>query len=377
MFDLDTTDETRAVTELGRSIGMDVLFPLAKQAEAAAEMPTAARNALFESGLTVAVASEFGGGGVLSCSTEVAAIEALSYGDAGLTLASAWSGAASTIVALLGSASQQAEVLPQLATNAATRATVALYEGYGRSPSEFATRLTPRLGVGFVLTGAKVAVSDPHHAERLLVVARDPDEDGFRIVMVKPDHAGVIISTPVASLALDAARLCSVSFDCEIDKNDVLSGQANMGQSDNATHLALSRVRLLVAAASLGCAQRAIDYAAKYANERIAFGKPISAFQGVSFLLAEAAIRLGAARVEVLEVADRIDHGDAHDIERRTTNAVNYTGAVAAQAARDAMQVLGGHGFIKDHPVEIWYRTTAALAALDFDPLCTAFEPAL
>ncbi len=78
-----------------------------------------------------------------------------------------------------------------------------------------------------------------------------------------------------------------------------------------------------------------------------------------------------------MELASRIAHAMATDLEAHTTEAVNYSGAVATQATRDAIQVLGGHGFITDHPVELWYRSAMAMAALDFDPLCTAFEPAL
>jgi alkylation response protein AidB-like acyl-CoA dehydrogenase len=373
MFNLDTSEETRAVAELGRSLGLDVLFPLVKSAEEAGDVPQAARQALFDSGLTISVAEEWGGGGIPTCVASMAAVEALSYGDAGLTLASAFTGAAALLIGRLGSVEQQADLLPRFATDPDAIAAVALYEGHGRSPNEYETRLVARSVDGFRLIGAKVAVAHADRADPLLVVAQHPS-GGVCVVLVRTDQPGVQISMPTRGMALDAARLCAVTFNCEISEEAII---ANASMTSNATDLAIAHVRLAVAAAMLGVAQRAIDYAAKYANERVAFGKPISSFQGVSFMLADAAIRVGAARVEMLEVAERIDSNDADDIERRTTEAVNYTGAVSAQATRDAMQVLGGHGFITDHPVEIWYRTTAALATLDFDPLCSVFEPAL
>ncbi len=376
MFDLDTTEETEAITSLGRALGMEVLFGLAKTAEQQCELPGAARQALFDSGLTIPVDVEFGGGGVPRCAAQMAAIEALSYGDAALTLASAWSGAAATLIRRLGSPAQQAASLPRFAADVHANGSVALYEGHGRAPSESATTLSSinQISPGnarWKLTGTKLAVPNAAASDQIVVIAAKNDGT-LAAVIVTPVTPGVTISEPDQGIALNATRMCTVHLDCDITDDAILgSGDAQSFQ------LAVSHVRLIVAAAALGCAQRSVDYAAKYANERIAFGKPISAFQGVSFLLAEAAIRIGAARIEMHEVADRIDDGDAANIEQHTTNAVNYITSVAAQATRDAMQVLGGHGFITDHPVEIWYRTTAALATLDFDPLCSAFEPSL
>ena len=120
-----------------------------------------------------------------------------------------------------------------------------------------------------------------------------------------------------------------------------------------------------------------MDYASKYATERIAFGKPIAACQGVSFPLAEAPMRLAALRVEIGVVASRLDADDFQDHSDAVTAAVAYAADVAPEAARTGVQTLGGHGFIKDHPVEIWYRSCAALSALDFDPLATVFTAAL
>ena len=114
-----------------------------------------------------------------------------------------------------------------------------------------------------------------------------------------------------------------------------------------------------------------------YARDRIAFGKPIAAFQGVSFLLAEAKMRTDAARLEIADVAARLDAGDVERGSALVTGALAYAASVATQATRDAVQVLGGHGFITDHPVELWYRSAGALSVLDLDPLSSMFEPAL
>jgi alkylation response protein AidB-like acyl-CoA dehydrogenase len=93
-------------------------------------------------------------------------------------------------------------------------------------------------------------------------------------------------------------------------------------------------------------------------------------------------MRVEAARLAVAEAASLIDSGAAGadglaPLRQAVREAVNYATDAAAMTTRDAVQVLGGHGFLSDHPVELWYRSAAALAALDFDPLCSAFAPAV
>jgi hypothetical protein len=193
-------------------------------------------------------------------------------------------------------------------------ATVALYEGFGRSPREYRTFIRVSPDGSVQVSGRKVAVPFAGVAELMLVVGTDVET---------------------------------------------------------------SRLRAVVLGADTGTSQRAIDYSAKYATERIAFGRPIAGFQGVSFRLAEAQIRVDAARLEMLDAADLLDRGGADKADAAVTKAVNYAGEVAMQSTRDAVQVLGGHGFVTDHPVELWYRCAVALAVLDTDPLCSSFEAAL
>jgi alkylation response protein AidB-like acyl-CoA dehydrogenase len=374
MYAFDTTEETAAVVGLCRALALDVLDPAATPSERAGAVPSTVRNALFETGLTAPVSTDFGGGGIPTSATQTAAVDALAYGDPGLTMAAVWSGAAASLIGALGTEAQRQAYLPRFATDSAAHGAVALYEGHGRSPSESATTITKNPAGGFSIRGTKLAVAGAANAEPLLVVGVDPADGNLRVALVKPSAVGVSVGPVDRQLALDAAQLNSVTFDCTV-ADDALLGGTNTAQP--AIHLALSNVRILLASAMLGTSERAMDYAAKYSTERIAFGKPIAAFQGVSFMLADIAIRVAAARLDVADVAARIDAKEAENIEAATTAAVNYVGAVATQSTRDAIQVLGGHGFINDHPVERFYRSAAAMSAIDFDPLCTAFETAL
>jgi alkylation response protein AidB-like acyl-CoA dehydrogenase len=118
----------------------------------------------------------------------------------------------------------------------------------------------------------------------------------------------------------------------------------------------------LRAALACGTARAALEYARDYARDRIAFGRPIASYQGIAFLVAEMAMKLDAVRLLVWSAAFDWDHGVASDTLVRAAEAAQHQAVKVAQAATiDAVQVLGGAGFLQDHPVEMWMRNAAAL----------------
>ncbi len=374
MFDLDVSDDRVAVAGLGRTLGLDVLSPAAKDAERLRAVPAEVGKTLHETGLTVLVDEAFGGGGIPDVGTHMIAVEALSYGDPGLTMAALWAGAGALLIGKCGTAAQQSAFLPALATDPTAASVVALYEGYGRSPSEFATTISRNSDGTWLVSGRKLAVVRADSAASIVVVGVDPSASGrLRAVVVQPGDAGASVVADDVRIALEASPTFTVTLDAVVAESALLGGpDADPAELERA----VGWVRLMVAAAQCGTAQRATDYASKYATERIAFGKPIATFQGVSFMLADSAMRIATARLEMLDAAAHLDAGAAES-EGVVTRAVNYCGGVGTNATRDAIQVLGGHGFITDHPVELWYRSAAALSVLDHDPLLSNFEPAL
>ena len=373
MFDLDLSDDRMAVAGLARGLGLDVLSPAAKVAERNRAVPQAIRRALHETGLTTVVDEAHGGGGVPDICTHMIAVEALAYGDPALTMAAMWSGSAAIVIGRCGTDDQRAGHLPALAGDADMSSAVAMYEGFGRAPSESHTTIGRAADGSWRVVGRKLAVPFASTATPLIVIGVDPGDGRLRAALVRTDGPGVTITPDDDGLALAPIPLFTVGLDTAIDESALIGGPDADG---TALEIAVGWLRLLVAAAQCGAAQRATDYASKYATERIAFGKPIATFQGESFMLADSALRIGAARLEMLDAAAHLDAAWPGS-ERVVTNAVNYAGTVATTATRDAIQVLGGHGFITDHPVEIWYRATAALSVLDIDPLLSNFEPAL
>jgi alkylation response protein AidB-like acyl-CoA dehydrogenase len=133
---------------------------------------------------------------------------------------------------------------------------------------------------------------------------------------------------------------------------------------------AVARARLAGAAVSLGTARAALTYAVNYAVERHAFGRPIAEYQAVSFPLADIEMNLHAVRLSAFDALQEIGTLDDESlIERCSSRVVNRAHALAADATKLAVNTLGGHGYLEDHPCERWYRDAGMLACLDFDPL--------
>jgi alkylation response protein AidB-like acyl-CoA dehydrogenase len=369
---LQPNEEHEAVAELARSIATEILAPSAREAEHDQAIPKEVWNKLFESGLTVPIPEELGGGGVPDAITQLIAVENLAHGDAGIAMAAVWSGAASALIARHGTVAQT-DQLRIAASNADARGAVAVFEGFGRSPAELATTITVD-GTSVHVAGRKVGVAFAATADPLVVVGRDAQDGRLRAVVLTSSTSGVSVDEVSRSIALDAAATSSVTFDVTVTTDALLGG---VDADGNALTISIQQLRLLTAAALIGTAQRAIEYAADYATTRIAFGKPIAGFQGISFPLAEAVMQLDASRLEIKDVAQRLADGVNGALENEVAYAVGYAAELALTATRDSVQTLGGHGFIRDHPVELWYRSAAALAALDFDSTRSPFEPAL
>lgn len=375
-MDVTPTEELAAVAELARSLGLERLSPAARAARPGGHVDGPVWRALADSGLVAPTRTEHGGDGLIDAVTHMVAAENLGYGDPGIALAALANGAAATLLSEHGTPGQ-ADLARRLTADATARGALALYEGFGRGPDEWTTSIGDRDGQ-VTVHGTKVAVPFAADAEVLIVVGAGPDGSP-RAAVVPRGAAGVTVEPDDGGIALTETAARTVRFSATLPAAAVLGG----GSLDPAAlALSVERTRLLVAAVAVGTAQRAIDYASAYATERVAFGRPIAGFQGVSFLLADKQMKVEAARLEVAEAAGRIDRGgtSAGQIARlrlAVRDAVSYATETAALTTRDAVQVLGGHGFLADHPVELWYRSAAALAALDFDPLCSAFAPAV
>ena len=176
--------------------------------------------------------------------------------------------------------------------------------------------------------------------------------DGLGAVVFE-GGSGYEVTKPEDKMGLEAAPTSVVRFD----------GAGEALRPSPALEQTVLWSKLMTGAIAVGCARASFEHAAKYATERQAFGKPIGAFQAISHRIADMAIEIDAARLSVWRAAWKIDSGDATHADIAQAN------GQALQAATfcgdEGVQVLGGHGYIKDHPVEKWFRDAVTLSVFD------------
>jgi alkylation response protein AidB-like acyl-CoA dehydrogenase len=367
MFDLTVSEEGTTLVELVHAFAERELRGAAREAEQARAVPPAVAKALHALGVTCPIPEALGGQGEPDLVTYLMVAEELAWGDPGIAYAALGAGHAALLIARVGTPAQQQALLPRFLEADAPAAGVLLYESYGRAPSELRTR-AERSVRGWTITGAKAEALLAGEDGLSIVIAQRADSGGlgaFAMIGGPPGLRTTRDDGALGRIALGCARTAAVALEGVLLPGDALLA----GGDELALARTLAQIRLTLSALAIGCARASLEFARHYATERIAFGRPIAAFQGVAFPLADSDMAVDAARLELWEVARTIEHsGDPALIERLTTSAIAHAGEAALRATREGVQTLGGHGFITDYPVERWYRCAAALAAIDFDP---------
>jgi len=342
-MDLRPTEEQQSLVEVLHDFATSEIRPGARACEEAGEVAGPIRSALVDMGICTGVAEVFGGQGAFDAVTALMIAEELAWGDPGVAYAVLAPGVVASVLQRAAWPAQQADLLPALAAGGG--AALALAE---RDAGADIFRMDATAETGRV-QGTKYAVPDPGPAGTLLVAARGPS-----IWRLAPGTAA--IATAEDKLGLRSARTLKVVLD-GVEAEPIGTGATEVVA-------ALLAAKLVTAGIALGLARAAVEYAAAYARERSAFGRPIGAFQGISFMIADRATDLEAARLLCWEAGSALEAG-RQDASRLVMAACGQAVAAALSASDDAVQVLGGHGYMRDHPVELWYRDAMTLAALD------------
>lgn len=358
MFDLSLSAGQEAIAAQLPQLAVDRLRPLAADADAKGAFPAELAQAL--AAIEWLPGNDGFAGGVDDPLSFLLAARGLGWADPALAFAWVTSRQVAWLIAACGSDQQREKYLPLLASSPLVPASLLLFEGYGRAPSELATTAR-RDGDGWVVTGEKVAVAFAGTAAVAVVIARD--EAGELIGFVLDELGGTVgfTGTDDRRLALGAARLATTAriSDLRVGPRSVL------GRDGLAAAIGVGR--LAQAALSLGAAESATRYAADWGLGRVAFGRPLVGFQGVAFPLANLIMEAESAG---LTLSDAVAHLDgSRDAEIRTSRFVAQTNHLLRNASREGIELMGVHGVITDHPVERIYRSAGVLAGIDFDPL--------
>ncbi len=356
------TSEAHDLIELTREIGDRELVPRACDFEARGEFPRDVLRTLGRAGLLgLPYPEEYGGGGqpyevYLQVLEEIA--------TRWLTVAEGISvhTLACYPVAVHGTDAQRKRFLPDLLAGARLGAYCLSEPAGGSDPASMTTKAR-RDGDDYVVDGVKAWITHAGVADAYNIFCRTggPGSRGISCLLADAATAGIVPQARERTMGLRASPVAQIVFDRARVPADRLVGEE--GSGFRIAMQALDAGRLGIAACAVGLAQGALDYAVSYAREREQFGRAVIDFQGVGFMLADMATAVSAARALVLSAARLKDAGLPYRIE--AAKAKLFATDAAMRVTTDAVQVLGGYGYVADHPVERYLREAKVLQIVE------------
>jgi alkylation response protein AidB-like acyl-CoA dehydrogenase len=359
-FDLTPDDDQKMIVETVDEFAAEILRPAAAEADEAAGYPRDLIAKAAELGITaVNIPEDFDGiAEHRSSVTNVLVAEALAYGDMGLALPILAPGGVASALTHWGSADQQATYLPEFAGENVPQACVAIAEPRPLfDPTRLSTTAVRTPG-GYRLDGVKSLVPAAADAELFIVGAQ---LDGKPALFIVESSTKGLAVTPDPSMGLRASALGQVELSGVTVPLSARLGEDGATDDDYSEAIALSRLGW--AALAVGTSHAVLDYVVPYVKEREAFGEPIARRQAVAFMCANIAIELDGLRLITWRGASRAEQG--LPFVREAALAKRLGADKGMQIGLDGVQLLGGHGFTKEHPVERWYRDLRAIGVAE------------
>ncbi|MDR7402561.1 MAG: acyl-CoA dehydrogenase family protein [Armatimonadota bacterium] len=352
---IELTDEQRLIHQTVREFARAELRPHAARWDREGHFPLDLVPRMAALGLWgLMVPADYGGAGLDTVSAMLA-IEAVAWGDAGIGLSVASHNSLCTGHILhFGSPEQKRRYLPRLARGGSLGAWCLTEPVAGSDAAAIQTRAVRR-GRGWVLTGTKVFVTQGSVAGVYVIMAvTDPQAGrrGISAFIVERDAPGLRVGKKEDKLGVRSSDTAEVVLeDCEVPADALIGPE---GDGYRQAMRVLERGRIGIGALAVGIGRAALDDSLAYARQRTAFGKPLVEHQAIQFMLADMATELDAAWLLVLRAAQLADLGQP--FRREASMAKLFASEAAARAATRAVQIHGGYGFIKDYPVERYYR---------------------
>ena len=354
LFDLPS--EYKELRASVRALSEKEIAPHAQAVDEDHRFPQEAKVALIKSGLYAAhVPTEYGGDGADALAT-VLIIEEVARACGSSSLIPAVNKLGSMPLILGGNEEQKKRWLPRLVKGEGFSYCLSESEA-GSDASAMRTKVE-RSGDGWVLNGSKKWITNAGESELYSVVAQsDPSlgTKGITAFVVEKSDPGVSFGAPEKKMGMRGSPTREVYFD-----NVQLSDDRRISEVGQGFALAmntLDHTRITIAAQAIGLAQGAFDVATKYAHERQQFGKPIFDFQAVQFMLADMAMNSEAARLLTYSAAIKCENNEK-DLRFFSAASKCFASDIAMKVTQDAIQVLGGYGYVTDYPVERMMRDT-------------------
>ncbi|MDG2308127.1 MAG: acyl-CoA dehydrogenase family protein [Candidatus Binatia bacterium] len=358
MFDLELTEEQQLVRDTVSSFAENEIRPIARDSDESGSIPQSVVDQGFDLGLIHSALPEAQGGygEIRSSVTGSIVAEELAWGDASIAMHLLTPRLVAYPVLDGGTDAQREKILPRF-TEKFHAATAAMVEPrFDFDTNRFDTTAKRENG-SYILDGHKCFVPLADESDLILVLAQEGDERaGF---LVERAAQGLTVLEREQNMGFKPLSTNEVKLD-----GVKVSADARLGGEDGFdVERMVNLSRIGIASLAVGVARGAYEFAREYAKERTAFGVPIAQKQAIAFILAEMAIEVDASRLLTWEAAAKLDKGE--DATREAYLAKRYAGNAALKIADNAVQVLGGHGYVRDFPVELWFRNARAFASFD------------
>ncbi|MEP5763426.1 MAG: acyl-CoA dehydrogenase family protein [Halieaceae bacterium] len=357
LFDLTLTDEQRMTRESVQRFASAEMAAIAQAADVEGITPEGFYGKTLQLGLGLMPIPEALGGAGMERAPVSNALNAedLARGDLSLALGTLTPLAVVNNLIDYGDERQQERYLPRFCGESFYPATIAFMEPRATfEPTRLQTTAL-RDGDNYIINGSKTLVPLGLDAELILLIA-ELENDGPAAFLVEGEVAGLSRSEE-AHMGLKTLQVARLDFD-----DVTLPAEARLGTDfDLQRFIDLSHIG--VCALAVGCCQAVLDYVKDYCNEREAFGEPITNRQSVAFMIADIAIELDAMRLMTWRAAATAERGE--DFHEQAFLAKTFCAEHAMEIGTNGVQLLGGHGFCREHPVEMWYRNLRSIAILE------------
>jgi alkylation response protein AidB-like acyl-CoA dehydrogenase len=353
---IQLTQEQRDVQAMVRALAKEQIAPRAREWDEKAEFPPELRTLLTEHQLLVMYVPEALGGLGFDLTTQCLVLEEIAKADGTAAVTLQDQGTSTHFLLNACAPAQREALLSELRAKQLLVAFCLSEPGSGSDAGGLQTR-AQRASDHYVLNGQKTWVTNGGPAEWYIVFAlTDPAKrtrGGISAFLVDRDAPGVAIGKPMKKMGLRASATVDLFLDNVRVPADRLLGTE--GEAFRYGMKTFEASRPQIATLGLGLAEGAFEYARTYAKERQAFGRPIAEFQAIQFLLADMATQIEASRLLIYQCTEMYDAG-LSDITYRASLAKLFATDTAMRVTTDAVQILGGAGYINEHPVERMMR---------------------
>jgi butyryl-CoA dehydrogenase len=349
----DLRDEQRQIAELAGQIAQREIAPHIAQWDREHTFPRGLYTKLSEAGILGIIVPETYGGAGADYVSYALAIEELARVDAGTAVTVSVHSMICSAILRLGDDAQKSYWLPRLASGDSLGA-FALTEPDAGSDAAGIRALASRTPRGYLLNGRKQWCTNGSYAGVVMGMFRTGGASGKGVsaFLIDPATPGLVVERVTDKLGIRTSNTCDLAFDDVDVPHEALLGKEGQGLGNALT--ALTAGRIGIAAQAIGILAACLDASVKFAQERMAFGRAIGAFEGISFKIAQMAVDLDAARLLTYRAAALADAGEPFAIE--ASKAKLFASTAARKHAAEAVQIHGGYGYTTEFAVERYYR---------------------